>query len=65
MNNSFRFIRPFSGFGSPLGDSLEEISSVAACTAAARGGLNVSVALPLSGPVDRPSPKSCTTVLAV
>ena len=29
MNNTFRFIRPFSRFGSPLGDSLEEISSVA------------------------------------
>jgi hypothetical protein len=39
MNNCFRFIRPFSRFGSPLGDSLEEISSVAGCTAAARGRL--------------------------
>jgi len=29
MNNTFRFIRPFSRFGSPLRDSLEEISSVA------------------------------------
>ena len=29
MNNTFRFMRPFSRFGSPLGDSLEEITSVA------------------------------------
>ena len=29
MNNTFRFIRPFSRFVSPLEDSLEEISSVA------------------------------------
>ena len=63
MNNTFRFIRPFSRFGSPLGDSLEEISSVA-------GGPRprserVRGCLADRGPIDRRPPKSCATVLAV